>query len=311
VNVIEPARQRGEQSVTVRTGDIHKAMGLSSRMPAVCSALGSSIFETVANVIQVRREGPPQGANVYLTFQILQNDGTPPLPTPEPPETTRPKVEYSIPKDTQVRNSNEDLPGIEPGKKTVIILPCSDRKMSGGRLISDSPSFVDLIDDDQAQQLSLLKSKVTEALGITLKPDELLPAYHRYTGNIYTQIPLSAWEKLENTDNVDVLIVSAMYGIVLWNEPIQEYDAEMAKSIYPGRRLNTWWKQNGLGDILVKALDTLNAETVQDFLSLGYREAVPELRKYPGVIQHVYPGEGMGSNSHRGRNIASLLGGLP
>lgn len=42
VNYIEPARRWGESTVTVRAGDVHKAMGSKDRMPAVAGALGAT-----------------------------------------------------------------------------------------------------------------------------------------------------------------------------------------------------------------------------------------------------------------------------
>ena len=67
---IKPARRRGAATVTVRTGDLHKAMGLVDRMPAVCSALEAAKFEEYAGVHLIEREGPPQGATVRLTFEV-------------------------------------------------------------------------------------------------------------------------------------------------------------------------------------------------------------------------------------------------
>jgi len=42
---ILPARNKNATQVTIRAGDIHSKMGLKSRMPAVCGALGTKIFE--------------------------------------------------------------------------------------------------------------------------------------------------------------------------------------------------------------------------------------------------------------------------
>ena len=68
---IKPARRRGESTVTVRAGDVHKAMGLVNRMPAVGGALGAAKFENYANVRRIKSEGPHQGANLRLTFRLL------------------------------------------------------------------------------------------------------------------------------------------------------------------------------------------------------------------------------------------------
>jgi 5-methylcytosine-specific restriction enzyme B len=67
---IEPARSRDEQRVSVRAGDVHRAMGLSNAMPAVCSAIGSSKFLVDANVTEAGRDGPPNSSTVRFTFDL-------------------------------------------------------------------------------------------------------------------------------------------------------------------------------------------------------------------------------------------------
>jgi len=71
-NYVEPARQSGERFVTIRTGNVHKAMELKNKMPAVCSALRAKKFEALAGVTLVKEEGPYQGANLYLRFKLLR-----------------------------------------------------------------------------------------------------------------------------------------------------------------------------------------------------------------------------------------------
>lgn len=67
---IEPARRRGNKTVTVRAGDVHSQMGLTQRLPLVCSALGTLLFQERYNVGLVRREGPANGSNSYFTYQV-------------------------------------------------------------------------------------------------------------------------------------------------------------------------------------------------------------------------------------------------
>lgn len=69
-NYFEPARRRGEHEITIRAGDVHSAMKLVGRMPAVCSALGTDKFQKEYRVRLVRREGPHLGANLRLTFEL-------------------------------------------------------------------------------------------------------------------------------------------------------------------------------------------------------------------------------------------------
>jgi hypothetical protein len=59
-------------------------MGLANAMPAVCSALGSHKFASLAGVTLLRTEGPANGANVYLYFSLFR------MPPPELAERVRP-----------------------------------------------------------------------------------------------------------------------------------------------------------------------------------------------------------------------------
>jgi len=67
---IRPAREALSKAVTIRAGDVHDMMGLTDKMPAVCSAIGSNIFEKKYRVHRIDRRGPTSGANVFFTFGI-------------------------------------------------------------------------------------------------------------------------------------------------------------------------------------------------------------------------------------------------
>ena len=67
---IAPARQAGEDTVTIRAGDIHKAMALTHAMPAVCGAIGALKFQHRYDVELISRLGPGNGANAQFTFRV-------------------------------------------------------------------------------------------------------------------------------------------------------------------------------------------------------------------------------------------------
>ena len=70
-NYIKSARERGEEQITIRAGDIHKEMGLkNSRATAICGALGANQFQDMYGVKLIDREGPTSGFNVYFTFEL-------------------------------------------------------------------------------------------------------------------------------------------------------------------------------------------------------------------------------------------------
>ncbi len=66
--IIAPARRQGLASVQVRAGDVHAALGLENRMPAVCGALDAEKFLEYAGVRLEERRGPAQGSSVEWKF---------------------------------------------------------------------------------------------------------------------------------------------------------------------------------------------------------------------------------------------------
>ena len=55
-----PARLAERRTVTIRAGDLHRKLGLTGHVPAVCSALGSTIFARLAGAVLIDRVGPRQ-----------------------------------------------------------------------------------------------------------------------------------------------------------------------------------------------------------------------------------------------------------
>lgn len=72
-NHIEPARQRGDASVTIRAGDVHSALGLSNQMPIVCAAIESRLLQGAAGLSAPAVVSGPssgRGANMVYRFEL-------------------------------------------------------------------------------------------------------------------------------------------------------------------------------------------------------------------------------------------------
>ncbi|MGR4931759.1 AAA family ATPase [Bradyrhizobium sp. CAR08] len=82
INITEPARARGDTSVSIRAGDVHRQMELSNALPAVCSAIGSDKFLAEAAVSLMAREGPQNSTTTVFTFAI-ENDAAIDVPAAE------------------------------------------------------------------------------------------------------------------------------------------------------------------------------------------------------------------------------------
>ena len=67
---ILPARAAQHKNVTITSGEIHKALRLSTNVSRVCAALLTRKFETAYTVRLVSTSGPIQGSTATFTFEI-------------------------------------------------------------------------------------------------------------------------------------------------------------------------------------------------------------------------------------------------
>ena len=65
---ISAARRRGERTLTINVGTVHKALAFSNRVPLVCAALGSKKFLTENHLRLVSKTGPPSGQSTTVTY---------------------------------------------------------------------------------------------------------------------------------------------------------------------------------------------------------------------------------------------------
>lgn len=70
------AIRRGESTFTVNVGAVHKALGLTNRVPQVCSALESKKLLGEKHLRIVSKTGPPSGLSTTVTFtyEILDSN---------------------------------------------------------------------------------------------------------------------------------------------------------------------------------------------------------------------------------------------
>lgn len=73
---VRPARRERRTTFRVLVGEIHKALGLSNRVPLVCNALSSRKFLAENSLRLVDRSGPPSGQSttVVLTYELLERE---------------------------------------------------------------------------------------------------------------------------------------------------------------------------------------------------------------------------------------------
>jgi len=65
---IAAARRRGDKTISIHVGTVHRALALNNRVPLVCAALGSKKFLTEHGLRIVSKTGPPSGQSTTVTF---------------------------------------------------------------------------------------------------------------------------------------------------------------------------------------------------------------------------------------------------
>ncbi len=141
-------------------------------------------------------------------------------------------------------------------------------------------------------------------------PVPLMPAHTRYDGNLYRKIDKSLWPEVAKLENVAVIIISALYGLLIPGEAIREYNRTMGETIAPRLRLARWWSERGLGSLLVEYIKRNKVAVVHDFLSGSYVRIANELSSLGPTVKvqhHSYPGLGSGADYHRGQDVRKLL----
>ena len=71
------ARSRRMKRFSIRAGDVEHELGVSGRLPAICSALRTRRFLTQNNLRLVETSGPPSGqsSTVVLTYEFKDSGG--------------------------------------------------------------------------------------------------------------------------------------------------------------------------------------------------------------------------------------------
>jgi hypothetical protein len=65
---IAAARRRGDKTISIHVGTVHKALALNNRVPLVCAALSSKKFLTENHLRLISKTGPPSGQSTTVTY---------------------------------------------------------------------------------------------------------------------------------------------------------------------------------------------------------------------------------------------------
>jgi cytoplasmic iron level regulating protein YaaA (DUF328/UPF0246 family) len=200
----------------------------------------------------------------------------------------------------------------------LVLIACCKRKQSGGQseyhnsaaLTSNlSTSGYARLMNARRELANIMDSQPGLDLGLQDHDPGLLffPAYQRYTGNVYSSSQIATL--FPKTISISVVIISALYGLLDANDLIRHYDCAMNDTLPNGVKLKTWWKRQGLGEIVSEYIKEARADCVHDFLSGHYRDA---LQLWPSgstenIVSYSYPNQGSGSSWSRGKDIKGFL----
>ena len=198
--------------------------------------------------------------------------------------------------------------------RTVVLIPESTRKAKGGEPAAPNvPRLETALPRDARRKLEVLRDQVRAAAPDAVDlPEEFLPAYRRFRGNMYRAIPEEAWA--QRIPGVEVVMVSGLYGLVASRDPIIAYHVSMAEPLERLGKLNRWWRGHGLPTLLHAYLAAVHPDLVLDVLSLEYRDAVEGFAaglSGTKVRQIDFRGLGRGSQPRRGKLVAKVLRGEP
>jgi hypothetical protein len=122
-----------------------------------------------------------------------------------------------------------DTVQIPQRQESLMIVPCSGGKRSGGSATVQGPSTLDVLPSDLGSALRNARNRL--AASANLDESLLLPAWRRYTGNFYKASGASLADAV--VGNVPVVIISGGYGVVLADEPIGMYGQRFSLSDWP------------------------------------------------------------------------------
>ena len=127
---------------------------------------------------------------------------------------------------------------LELTPETLLILPCSGKKLPFYGVRDTGPRIIDYLPDDLASKLNGARKNVHRNYA-NIDEQTLGSAWRRYDGHLYK----AAREELRNAlDNeMHILILSGGYGVLLANEPI---------GIYQARLTLAWWPKGLLEEVI-------------------------------------------------------------
>lgn len=210
--------------------------------------------------------------------------------------------------------------------KTLIVTATSKSKQAGG--ITDFKkkrhTFLESLPRKEAEKLLALRTEILQKTGekpaFDTEPSKektvaLMPAYQRCTGRTFSKIPIEVWHTIGEDQDLDAVIVTPFYGLILFDDPIRNYDLKSVDKLEGMGTVKTFWKKNRLGEILKSYILSERFERVVFVLSQTYSQMIDrerlsmELEDNHGIIcsYHQFKEFGRASMLERGKFITQFV----
>jgi cytoplasmic iron level regulating protein YaaA (DUF328/UPF0246 family) len=197
----------------------------------------------------------------------------------------------------------------------LILISSSAKKAPGGqpnhpssRLKVDlSPAAYRQLKSARQELKAIFEQSPDHTLGIDPAGEhKYQPAYQRNQGFVYL---FSDFYHLFPKWDGRVLIISTMYGLLDGGDFIRNYNLHWTDSLPNGLRVDAFWKQHGLRDIVVECISRLAAQEVHDLLPEKFRSM---LSPWPdpniaGYHPYTFPAPGQGTGFERPTVLKALL----
>lgn len=187
--------------------------------------------------------------------------------------------------------------------------------------------FTDSINSKFQKDLLSARKSLIETMNIEPGPDvfpktiseddpEFLPAYLRYSGRTYSKIDLDSWNTLSTKSNEwDCVILSALYGIIRYDEPIRNYSIKQTDKFPTKSTIAKFWNEQGASNWLFDYIKHNEFENVKFVLSTEYAgivrrdDLIQRLKDELDIIgeDRQFKANGRASMLLRGQYINDLL----
>ncbi len=191
------------------------------------------------------------------------------------------------------------------GERALVLVPCCKKKVPRPFKIETGISVAGI--------LPLREHMVDLAGDITTGP--AVPAVSLYDGALYSRCQESMGAVANGRyPQIDLLIVSAYYGLVHPAEPIAKYDLCMDDDV-AGMKAYRFWQQMELGAVLEDYVRRRKVTNVWSLLASQYRKALnPFWKDVNGTVncwQVTVPGGGQSNPARRGDWLERVLATSP